>query len=124
MSWGPCKHQRHEYAKRTEECLNYARNDCLYLNPIEDVPWNEHTQSYEYVSPEIVNDMPPVSTYNETNELDTDPDTDPREEGGRKYDTNKLRMDLIPPEALTSLGRILTFGAVKYDSRNWEKGMD
>ena|SRR5882757_2929091 len=40
-----------------------------------------------------------------------------------KHDTEKLRMDLIPPEAMTALADILTFGAKKYSDRNWEKGM-
>lgn len=43
---------------------------------------------------------------------------------GTKYDAGKVRMDLLPPELLTAVGTILTFGAEKYDDRNWEKGMD
>jgi hypothetical protein len=44
-------------------------------------------------------------------------------EAGRKDDSLKLRMELIPPEILVALGDILTFGAKKYGDRNWEKGM-
>ncbi len=33
---------------------------------------------------------------------------------GIKHDGDKVRLDLIPPEAIFALGRILTFGAVKY----------
>lgn len=43
---------------------------------------------------------------------------------GRKDDQGKNRLELIPPELLTAIGSILTFGAEKYDDRNWEKGMD
>ena len=43
---------------------------------------------------------------------------------GRKADKTKLRTDLIPPEAITGMARAYTYGAVKYDARNWEKGMD
>ncbi|WP_282026835.1 dATP/dGTP diphosphohydrolase domain-containing protein [Limimaricola cinnabarinus] len=43
---------------------------------------------------------------------------------GRKDDGGKIRMELIPPELLTAVGSILTFGAVKYAPRNWELGMD
>lgn len=43
---------------------------------------------------------------------------------GKKYDEGKPRMDLIPPELLTEVAKILTFGANKYADRNWEKGMD
>lgn len=43
---------------------------------------------------------------------------------GTKYDSGKPRMDLIPPELMTEVAKILTFGAEKYADRNWEKGMD
>ena len=41
-----------------------------------------------------------------------------------KHDDGKPRYDLVPPEALDALSRVLTFGASKYAARNWEKGMD
>jgi hypothetical protein len=40
-----------------------------------------------------------------------------------KLDNNKLRMDLIPPVAIEELAKIFTFGASKYNDRNWEKGL-
>lgn len=42
---------------------------------------------------------------------------------GRKYDRDKARMDLIPPEPLFAIAEVLTIGTVKYEVRNWEKGM-
>jgi hypothetical protein len=42
---------------------------------------------------------------------------------GRKDDHGKARYDLIPPELLEGVARVLTFGAEKYSSRNWERGM-
>ena len=42
---------------------------------------------------------------------------------GRKDDAGKLRMELLPPELSVEVARVLTFGAVKYGDRNWEKGM-
>lgn len=42
---------------------------------------------------------------------------------GRKDDSGKERMELIPPEAMIALGEIMTFGAAKYGDRNWERGM-
>lgn len=42
---------------------------------------------------------------------------------GTKFDGDKLRMDLLPPEAIEGLATILTFGAKKYADRNWEKGI-
>lgn len=42
---------------------------------------------------------------------------------GIKHDADKLRMELIAPEMVTALADVLTFGAKKYDDRNWERGM-
>lgn len=42
---------------------------------------------------------------------------------GAKFDTGKLRYDLIPPEALEGLALVYTIGANKYADRNWEKGI-
>lgn len=38
---------------------------------------------------------------------------------GKKDDTEKLRYDLIPPEATKALATILTYGARKYAPGNW-----
>ena len=46
-----------------------------------------------------------------------------RDEPGVKDDAEKLRFDLIAPEALTALTTILTYGCNKYGDRNWERGM-
>lgn len=43
---------------------------------------------------------------------------------GIKHDTDKVRLDLVPPESIWALGKVLTFGAKKYGDRNWEEGMD
>lgn len=42
---------------------------------------------------------------------------------GRKDDTNKLPIHLVPPEIIFASAYILKFGADKYGERNWEKGM-
>jgi hypothetical protein len=42
---------------------------------------------------------------------------------GIKHDQGKPRMDLIAPELQVALAEILTFGAAKYNDRNWESGM-
>ncbi len=42
---------------------------------------------------------------------------------GQKFDTDKLRYELLPPELLEETARVLTFGAAKYADRNWELGM-
>jgi hypothetical protein len=55
----------------------------------------------------------------------------PVEEGGnwhqgpaRKADEHKIRMDLLPPGPQVDTAEVFTFGAVKYDDRNWEKGFN
>lgn len=40
-----------------------------------------------------------------------------------KADDTKDRIDLIPPEMIFGVARVLTFGVDKYEDRNWEKGM-
>ena len=44
-------------------------------------------------------------------------------ETGTKFDEGKLRMDLITPEMEEVLADILTYGTIKYEDRNWEKGI-
>lgn len=46
-----------------------------------------------------------------------------RELEGKKYDGDKARYDLIPPEVEEAIAKVLSFGAAKYGSRNWELGM-
>lgn len=43
---------------------------------------------------------------------------------GKKYDNGKNRLDLIPVSAIEAMGRAFTYGAQKYDSRNWEQGLE
>lgn len=38
---------------------------------------------------------------------------------GLKYDDGKPRLDLVPPEAVMALGRVLTYGAEKYAPNSW-----
>jgi len=38
-----------------------------------------------------------------------------------KSDQEKIRMDLIPPHALTEIAKVFTFGAKKYDDWNYIK---
>ena len=42
-------------------------------------------------------------------------------EQGRKDDSAKELMHLIPPKAEMALARVLTFGAIKYAPNNWRK---
>lgn len=44
-------------------------------------------------------------------------------EHGDRFNAGKLRYDLIPPDALADVARVYTYGANKYEPRNWEKGL-
>ena len=44
-------------------------------------------------------------------------------EGAKKYDSGKLRYDLVPTSAIEALAEGLTMGAVQYGDNNWQ-GID
>jgi len=39
-----------------------------------------------------------------------------------KFDADKLRMDLVPPELMLGTAAVLTYGARKYSPNNWHAG--
>jgi len=45
------------------------------------------------------------------------------ESGGTKFDADKIRMELLPVDALRGIASIFTFGAKKYASWNWANGI-
>jgi len=49
--------------------------------------------------------------------------TPPKPTEGLKFDQDKPRYDLIPPEIEEAIAQVLTFGAAKYGERNWQLGM-
>jgi hypothetical protein len=40
---------------------------------------------------------------------------------GRKFDSEKPKMHLLPPNAIIEVSKVLTFGAEKYDEENWRR---
>jgi hypothetical protein len=50
-------------------------------------------------------------------------DTSKSTPNGTKFDSNKIRMELLDPHALEGLSAVLTFGATKYGPNNWRKGI-
>lgn len=47
----------------------------------------------------------------------------PKLQNNYKADQDKIRYDLIPPEAMDAMAEGLKFGATKYADRDWEKGL-
>jgi len=45
------------------------------------------------------------------------------EQKAKKFDSEKIRVDLLPVEALEDIAAVLTFGANKYGSNNWRNGL-
>lgn len=41
-------------------------------------------------------------------------------EKGVKDDGAKIRLDLVPPELIEEVGKVLTFGAAKYTPNGWQ----
>jgi hypothetical protein len=46
-----------------------------------------------------------------------------KDNSGIKYDECKPRWDLLPFDALNEIAKVMTYGAIKYEPRNWERGM-
>lgn len=40
---------------------------------------------------------------------------------GRKYDSDKPRIGLVPPKSLIEVAKVLTYGAKKYSAENWRQ---
>lgn len=43
---------------------------------------------------------------------------------GLKFDQEKTRLELVPPEIVEAIGQIMTFGANKYGDFNWAYGIN
>ena len=41
------------------------------------------------------------------------------EENGCKFDSDKNRLELVPPSLILGVGEVLTYGAKKYEAENW-----
>ena len=43
--------------------------------------------------------------------------------GGKRYNTGKLPMHLVPTSSIYALADVLDYGATKYEDHNWRRGM-
>jgi len=44
--------------------------------------------------------------------------------GAKRYDQGKVRLELLDAEFIEEFAEVLTFGAKKYAANNWRKGMN
>jgi hypothetical protein len=42
---------------------------------------------------------------------------------GKKFDTDKVMVELLPIESLEEIAKVMTFGAKKYNAENWRAGI-
>lgn len=82
----------------------------------EDHKWLDDTETWEH-----------FELYepggNENENAGGEPDTTINSHEGLRFNTGKLRYDLVHPKAQEGLVKVLTKGSEKYSPRNWEKGM-
>ena len=74
-----------------------------------------------YTTPQLKKSFIPDPQCSPQNTTDKDVETII---AGIKHDTEKVRLDLVPYDAVTAIAEVLTFGANKYGERNWEKGIN
>ena len=43
--------------------------------------------------------------------------------GGKRYNSDKNPLELVPPSLIFAVGEVLKKGAEKYEPRNWQRGM-
>ena len=101
-----CNYCGYDTAKQKEE----PQMMCVICDqPANNSSWDKHAGGFVCTAcqGDKVDDMP-VGNYEPIKAI--------------KYDQGKPRFDLIPPEMLTALSTIITFGANKYGVRNWEQG--
>lgn len=67
-------------------------------------------------------EVPPNSKLVEDFDIPVLPDFS-KKDGGTKYDFDKPAMGLIPQKALEEEGKVWGFGAKKYGTHNWRKGL-
>lgn len=78
----------------------------------EKINWHEDGQYYSGVEDEwdIVEEVVPETLVETTT--------------ATKFDGDKARIDLVDPDFLETVGKVLGFGMRKYAANNWRKGMD
>lgn len=123
-----CGHWEDSHVKITDNNTASVRQVCyqcectgFFVSQVETAlkEWSEeaHKEMYEKTT------GPVTGTKMERKLVPANPDIFKVVEEGKKFDGDKLRLDLIPTVLLRGVAWILTFGAVKYGDRNWEQGI-
>lgn len=79
--------------------------------------WNWNVDEYRKLRDELLAD-----SYEDPGQQLVSNHVNVTQSAGIKHDSGKLRLDLIPPECLEEIAKVLSFGADKYSDWNWAKG--
>ncbi len=106
----------------SKDSRGFAAGDVVQNHLGQEVCWDGDTW---HLNPKLRGETGSARAINES--VKGKKDLTPREQEeaalGMRFNTNKVRFDLIPASWLRVLAQILTKGAVKYAPRNWEKGL-
>ena len=91
------------------------KNELKKDQPLDDINNENMNRNLKTVNDAI------EKTLNEMSEKDTTATTGKGE--GLRFNKGKLRYDLVEPRAHRDMVQVLTDGAIKYDARNWERGL-
>lgn len=93
---------------------NWLRDREVYFNPLDkSIRYKTSGEEYKIGLPNWVFQI----IYDFDNEIKT-----AQPNGATKADGEKIQLELCMPIAIAALGRVLTYGATKYDAWNWAKG--
>jgi hypothetical protein len=90
--------------KHCETCRYHKLEDYTCLQP------DKHCKSSSHWEPKEENRPDPTKFKTGTIS----------KEVGLKFDSEKNRLDLIPPEVMEALGKVLTYGAEIYEANSWQ----
>ena len=79
--------------------------------------WNWNPDAYRKLRDELLAD-----SFEDVGQQLVERHVNVTQAAGIKHDSGKLRLDLIPPECLEEIAKVLSFGADKYSDWNWAKG--
>lgn len=102
------------FLKPSYQCRN--QKACKYVRSVASELDQEYWEGSGLTQSRAI--IPQVSVQNQRLESEGT-----MSEGGKKFDQEKPRLDLLPVDPLEEVAKVLTLGAKKYSERNWEEGI-